>query len=97
MDLWIRSQSKQTLLKVSKIYLDDGIVFASTESEFDERVGIYSTNKRALEVLDEIQDRIMTLNMISTANTKDELIDIANALGVAKIQGALIPYQMPKE
>lgn len=58
MELWIRSQSKETLLKISKVYIHDNEIFASTESEFDEKVGIYKTKERALEVLDEIQSAI---------------------------------------
>lgn len=55
MKLWIRSQSKETLMKVTKVHICDGVIFANGYTEFDERIGEYATRERALEVLDEIQ------------------------------------------
>ena len=56
--MWIRSQSKETLLKATKIFIHDNQVFASMEDGFDEMVGEYKSKERALEVLDEIQTEI---------------------------------------
>ena len=52
MELWIRSQSKETLMKVAKVHICDGVIFANGYTEFDERIGEYATKERALEVLD---------------------------------------------
>ena len=54
MELWIISQSKETLMKVTKVHICDGIIFANGYTEFDERIGEYATKERALEVLDDI-------------------------------------------
>lgn len=56
--MWIRSQSKETLLKATKIFIHDNQVFASMEDGFDEMVGEYKSKERAIEVLDEIQGSI---------------------------------------
>ena len=60
MELWIRSQDKYTLIKIEEIqicenpdrtwFMNAGIV-----------LGKYKTKERALEVLDEIQHRLITL------------------------------------
>ena len=55
MELWIKSQSKETLMKVTKVHTCDGVIFANGYTEFDERIGVYKTKERAIEVLDEIQ------------------------------------------
>lgn len=56
MELWIRSQSKETLMKVTKVHTCDGVIFANGYTEFDERIGVYKTKERAIEVLEEIID-----------------------------------------
>lgn len=56
MELWIRSQSKETLMKVTKVHICDGIIFANGYTEFDERIGVYKTKERAMEILEEIID-----------------------------------------
>lgn len=58
MELWIRSQYKEGLIKVNnELYLseNDG-KFRIETLEF--RLGEYKTKERALEVLDEIQEAI---------------------------------------
>ena len=66
MDLWIRSQDKEVLMKVGNIkyveYNGNHILNAfNTDQMGDFDIGIYSTKERALEVLDEIQG-IITRN-----------------------------------
>lgn len=67
MELWIRSQDKNNLIKVSDIWIDDtdmtdkGYVSIMTNSNFSFELGIYNSKERALEVLDEIQHRLITL------------------------------------
>lgn len=65
MELWIRSQDKEYLEKVEKIYMwgnaPDGYVIESKGE-----LGTYKTKERALEVLDEITDFIDGLNKTNT-------------------------------
>ena len=59
MDLWIRSQDKEILIKCEKIMIEkDRDIFVilnyiDTKNWF--RLGYYKSKERALEVLDEIQ------------------------------------------
>ena len=68
MDLWIRSQDKTRLTKVNDLYVvgyddDDWAIDGyHTNSVDDFDLGIYKFKERALEVLDEIQSKIATLN-----------------------------------
>lgn len=61
--MWIRSQSKETLLKATKIFIHDNQIFASMEDGFDEMVGEYKSKERAIEVLDEIQSCVNNVNV----------------------------------
>lgn len=63
MDLWIRSQNKDSLIKAEKIELiydylcteDIQLIHIETDKG---RIGSYSTQERALEVLDDIQNKM---------------------------------------
>ena len=65
MELWIRSQDKKQLLKVNDgLYIANG--FTDTDDSFVGiknvgHIGRYKTEERALEVLDDIQHRLITL------------------------------------
>lgn len=54
MELWIRSQDRDYLEKVEKIYLWENS-FKEYQIDGKSELGTYKTKKRALEVLDEIQ------------------------------------------
>lgn len=98
MNLWIRSQSMQTLMKVSKIWHEQNEIFACVDTEFSERVGIYETEERALEVLTEIEERISLLETMKlTVGDTTALVAFKRSLGEDKIKGLGYPYQMPKE
>lgn len=66
MDLWIRSQDKERLIKPVDFYIEETIDYVNKSSEFniyaltkdDIIIGTYKTKERALEVLDEIQETI---------------------------------------
>lgn len=63
MELWIRSQDKNSLIKANNIYSDvlpeDGYykIFNMPDEDI---LGKYLTKERALEVLDEIQNLLET-------------------------------------
>lgn len=54
MDIWIRSQDKQELIKIDYIEANMGRIFIQYGT-FRRCVGTYATQERALEILDEIQ------------------------------------------
>lgn len=54
MDIWIRSQDKQELIKIDYIEANMGRIFIQYGT-FRKCVGTYATKERALEILQEIQ------------------------------------------
>ncbi|AJD31671.1 hypothetical protein ACQX0N_09645 [Clostridium tepidum] len=54
MGIWIRSQNKDTLVCCKNIEIDGESVYGAHYF-----LGEYATEQRALEVLDEIQDRMI--------------------------------------
>ena len=100
MDLWIRSQDKERLVKVDKIELyenkdntDDEYkkcaIYEYTDNERQYLLGIYKTKERALEVLDEIQDILKNNQYVYKVNGLGEKVDI--------IPNQIFVYEMPKE
>ena len=74
MELWMRSQTKDRLLKVKNIYLDydgyhctkfDLITFDNKTNEIT--LGTYKSKERALEILDEIHQRLIDLQTLEIA------------------------------
>jgi len=60
MGLWVRSQDRTTLIRSYEIYIseygkDSYVIKAKRTSHI---LGVYNTFERALEVLDEIQERV---------------------------------------
>lgn len=67
MTLWIRTQDKNSLIKVNEIHLhehreDSGCEIIGFVDNCEMVVGTYSNKERALEVLDEIEDTLATTN-----------------------------------
>ena len=61
MELWIRSQDKSSLMKVEKLYSDmfpTDSYYRIYNMQNEEELGKYLTRERALEVLDEIQNKM---------------------------------------
>lgn len=58
MDLWIRSQDREVLTRVVDIWkdADKNEIWAQSSFAIKNCLGIYKTEERALEVLDEIQE-----------------------------------------
>ena len=63
MELWIRSQNKHSLMKPNNIYIFENVICCECNGK--RRLGEYKSQKRALEVLDEIQKVIMPKYIIS--------------------------------
>ena len=66
MDLWIRSQDKQKLLKPVSMSLnnDKKGIYGYYNDDYYEVLGRYKTEERALEVLDEIQSKLTSNKII---------------------------------
>lgn len=101
MDLWIRSQDRRILSKVS--YLQEH--FGNGKyGVYDEAIpmGYYETEERALEVLDEIQNYLKPKIIISKTGeplrTLDEKTVYINQEKETKYQAlSTFVYRMPKE
>lgn len=93
MDLWIRSQDRQKLVKVKTIEILDH--HANNTKEYVctaininyEQFASYKSKERALEVLDDIQDV-----MLNEVKGENHLTDINY-----KHCNGIVLYQMPKE
>lgn len=99
MNLWVRSQDRRILQKVDNIFLDANYdnKRISTYDGDNTELGTYKTEERALEVLNEIEERIMLINTINIAKDTDSLIACKNVLTEEKIKRLNYPYQMPEE
>ena len=69
MNLWVRTQDKRILQKVTNIYLDANYENKriSTYDGDNVELGTYKTKERAIEVLDEIQNYILLPNIDNNA------------------------------
>ena len=103
MNLWVRNQDKTILQKVDNLLISDGNNAGGTFNIYTNSLpaqnvlGRYKTKERALEVLDEIEERIMLINTINIAKDTDSLIACKNVLTEEKIKRLNYPYQMPKK
>ena len=103
MNLWVRNQNKTILQKVDNLLISDGNNAGGTFNIYTNSLpaqnvlGRYKTKERALEVLDEIQERIMLINTINIAKDTDSLIACKNVLTEEKIKRLNYPYQMPEK
>lgn len=94
MELWIRSQDKIRLIKTENL-----IVGGTYKNEIKEEsdvfsmsLGTYKTKERALEVLDEIQNKIKYMGQTLEVGTREDERLIPHQFNyVDNI------YQMPKE
>ena len=96
MELWIRTQDRMNLVKINQVslnYQNNKQIIANyipeiyeNSSCYYELLGTYKTKERALEVLDEIEERIMLINTIHIAKDTDSLIACKNVLTEEKIK-----------
>ena len=90
MDLWIRSQDRENLIPVNNpICIIDTRVVYKESATYIITLAEYKTKERALEVLDEIQDRILKGAFAKKINCLEEELDL--------IPNNLLIYQMPEE
>lgn len=106
MELWIRSQDKETLrlaemLDIYDLSDDEGQCWVIEECGTD--MGYYKSKERALEVLDEIQELIKP-KIITTQyqcaiedNKKTEFNLIMNPVKTEIQELSTIVYQMPEK
>lgn len=107
MELWIRSQDKECLVKISNIqYVYKNYIHGlGTYYDNLKILGKYKTKERALEVLDEIQNILKPKYILDTSSIKPDgkfYIDngklCQNYSGNAKIEElSTFVYQMPAE
>lgn len=101
MDLWIRTQDKRELLKVNDgFYIANG--FSDTTDTFIGlknigHIGRYKTEKRALEVLDEINDFIENPTKYYYNALPSHNFGCVEPQYYANIMGIMKVYKMPKE
>lgn len=75
MDIWIRSQDKQELIKIDYIEANMGRIFIQYGT-FRRCVGTYATQERALEILKEVIDKIKPIFILEVkAMYKKEIIE----------------------
>ena len=102
MELWIRSQDREDLVKVNALWIMDNQIWMEVPFyENHKKVGLsitghnhklaeYSTYERALEVLDEIQGLFIKKDIVKSELTSEGLTLITTPI-------TYIVYEMPKE
>lgn len=89
MNLWIRSQDKRILQKVDNIFLDANYENKriSTYDGDSVELGTYKTKERAIEVLNEIQDELISSDFMPIEKNEEVVL----TCGSARI------YEMPED
>ena len=103
MELWIRSQDKNLLIKADNLcIMENRIVFIPRNNNGRVSLGTYESNKRAVEILDDIQAFLKP--MVSYRQKEPITNDLGNGFYQIrqnvdfKIQELSTNiYQMPKE
>lgn len=96
MDLWIRSQDRECLIKIENVYIDkrdfgnDDIQYYISTGTLT-KLGTYKSKERALEVLDEIQERLINLQLVSLEEKGKARKDVYTRPYLECV------YEMPKE
>lgn len=99
MELWVRSQDRESLVKVDNLYVsvgnyicyyvEKGKEVPNTYYRSSGELGRYATKERALEVLDEIQNFIENRNKIKITQEINGII--------SETEEPKKVYEMPKE
>lgn len=97
MDLWIRSQDKEKLVKAKEFTIEVEEYGSVVIWNWDINLGTYSSYERALEILNEIEEKIMIINTASLVKDSSGLRGFKEVFGEDKLQGLSYPYQMPEK
>lgn len=109
MELWIRSQDKERLIKPIDFYIEETLDHINKTSEFgiyclnlandDIKIGIYKTKERALEVLDDIQNHLRYSKIAEIINEGffRYLDEVCRQERANKILDNISVYEMPEE
>lgn len=99
MNLWIRSQDKMNLVKIRQIslnYQNNKQIIANyipelyeNSGEYCELLGTYETKERAIEILDEIQNKMLNGVFAKKINGLGEELDL--------IPKPILIYNMPEK
>ena len=95
--MWIRSQDKSVLTKVTGVNVCDNENGTYDIDGAYWRLGTYKTKKRALEVLDEIQNSIVSLEIVRNTDYFNKLASISSENDFTKDSEKVCIYQMPEE
>ena len=104
MELWIRSQDKEILLKVNELEIEANMIIAFDNNKY-QCLGTYKTKKRALEVLDEIQNILKPKYILDSSSIKpngdywvENGIVMQNYSANSRIEElSTCVYEMPKD
>lgn len=90
--MWIRNQRKNALVNINFLrVINDGnycLICGATADGYDCELGVYSTEEKALDVLDEIQELIEDKQFCKTYKEEFENFVLNNGVQV---------YQMPQD
>ena len=95
MNLWLRNQDKTILQKVDNLLISDGDNAGRTFNIYTNTLpaqnvlGRYKTKERAIEVLDEIQDKMLNGAFAKKINGLGEELDL--------IPNPILTYNMPEK
>ena len=99
MELWIRSQDRESLVKVDNLYVsvgnyicyyvEKGKEIPNTYYRPSGELGRYASKERALEVLDEIQNKMLNGVFAKKINGLGEELDL--------IPKPILIYNMPEK
>ena len=95
MNLWLRNQDKTILQKVDNLLISDGDNAGRTFNIYTNTLpaqnvlGRYKTKERAIEVLDEIQDKMLNGAFAKKINGLGEELDL--------IPNPILIYNMPEK
>jgi len=98
MELWVRSQDKETLMKVNRIDVENNnVICYDNDYHCNETyMGLYKSKQRALEILDEIQNIIRAKYAISL-DMKAALSKGISQKEAEKMLMQMAVYEMPEE
>ena len=97
----IRSQNKKLILNfdnVSGVYIDEKVIITATVNDNDYAFGVYSTEEKAIKVLDMIQNAYFRQGILKTTYTSGFMTKLERDLGFDGAKELVSPvFQMPAD